>query len=645
MDQLPLTKRQIEILKLIQSGCSNKEVARRLDISDGTVKQHLVEIFRRLKVNNRTKAAQLVTQAEGGSVFLAPLKSAEPTRTRTPARTTLSTTSLQPMHCMRIRPRSTRELLHKLGGERFNRLNRHILEACDQAARRFEGVVQGSIEGPLVLFGARLMREDDPLRAVCCAGLIMDTLDRAFLAGFSTDTPLVEITIHSVQVITCTDGNTTTIQGELTTPEQDPHPTMTLGRGIVLSADTARALGRLFLRHGTISPLFPGCGNLAGHTFMVTDPGWTPPFVGRDTELDELHRRLANTLKGASAATLVVGEAGFGETRLVQQLRLETASRKDTRWLSGACHTVFQMIPLHPFLPILENLAMGDNAGLTPAQRWQHLEQWIQNLPPALNRGGQKCLALIREQTPLPRIQQGDALHEELLTFLAGVLAAPSGAVVVHLDNLQWMDPCTRLLLPGLANRLNKTQVWLLGSGRKAELRALTNHPEMQALSLLRLPNREILRLLKQMPVAKRLDAQQIDLLLEWSRGVPLFAVEIANHLASMKKSLLQETIRTHDLFPDSLSCMVLERLNALVGMDWKVIRALAANDPEVSMEQLLAWNLHGDAQASEATVTHLYQAGVLKITERSGQRFIGFGNEMVRAAIRKTLPENDLIH
>ncbi|MBF0342248.1 MAG: AAA family ATPase [Magnetococcales bacterium] len=643
MDPLPLTRRQIEILKLIQAGCSNKEVARRLDISDGTVKQHLVEIFRRLKVNNRTKAAQLVTQSEEESFFLASVKKEEPVRNRSASKMpeALSAT-LQPMHCVRIRARSPKDLLHRLGSERFNRYNRLLREACDQAARRFEGVVQGSIEGPLVLFGIRFMREDDPLRAVCCAGMIMDLLARE-LTALALDDSWIEITVYSVQVVTCTDGAATTIQGELIHHEEEAGSgaSINLGPGIVLSAGTAGAVGRVFVRYGMLSPLLPGSGVLRGWD-LSRDRWQDPPFVGRDTELDELHRRLANALKGETEATLVVGEAGFGETRLIRQLHLETVNRRDVRWLMGTCHTVARMVPLHPFLPILESLARCD-LHASPAERWNRLEQWVGGMTAPLERSGRKFLELLREIEPLPRMQIGDGLYEELLNFLVGILPPSPVAVILHLDNLQWMDSFSRMLLPGLASRLNNTHVWLLGAGRKAELRALANHPAMHVLSLLRLPNREILRLLKQMPVARRLDPLQIDLLLEWSRGVPLFAVEIANHLLKLKRSALQETIRAHDLFPDTLACMVMERLQALVGMDWKVIRALAASDPEVPMEQLIAWNLHGDPQATEAVVTHLHQAGVLKILERGPRRFISFGNEMVRAAIRKTMPESDL--
>lgn len=51
-----LTPRQREILGLLCEGKVNKEIARELDIGLGTVKQHLVSLFKRLNVRNRSMA-------------------------------------------------------------------------------------------------------------------------------------------------------------------------------------------------------------------------------------------------------------------------------------------------------------------------------------------------------------------------------------------------------------------------------------------------------------------------------------------------------------------------------------------------------------------------------------------------------------
>jgi DNA-binding NarL/FixJ family response regulator len=54
-----LTDREIEVLKLIAKGCSNKIVADRLDISEDTVKGHVRNILEKLKANDRTHAVTI----------------------------------------------------------------------------------------------------------------------------------------------------------------------------------------------------------------------------------------------------------------------------------------------------------------------------------------------------------------------------------------------------------------------------------------------------------------------------------------------------------------------------------------------------------------------------------------------------------
>jgi DNA-binding NarL/FixJ family response regulator len=52
----PLSGREIEILKLVATGASNKEIAENLVIAEGTVKNHLTSIFGKLDVKDRMQA-------------------------------------------------------------------------------------------------------------------------------------------------------------------------------------------------------------------------------------------------------------------------------------------------------------------------------------------------------------------------------------------------------------------------------------------------------------------------------------------------------------------------------------------------------------------------------------------------------------
>jgi DNA-binding NarL/FixJ family response regulator len=57
-DRAPqLTGRELEVLRLVRQGLANKQIARRLGISERTVKAHLTSVFQRLDVADRTQAA------------------------------------------------------------------------------------------------------------------------------------------------------------------------------------------------------------------------------------------------------------------------------------------------------------------------------------------------------------------------------------------------------------------------------------------------------------------------------------------------------------------------------------------------------------------------------------------------------------
>ena len=60
--QEALSAREIEVLACVAQGASNREAARRLHISESTIKSHLIHIFGKLGVSDRTEAVTTALQ-------------------------------------------------------------------------------------------------------------------------------------------------------------------------------------------------------------------------------------------------------------------------------------------------------------------------------------------------------------------------------------------------------------------------------------------------------------------------------------------------------------------------------------------------------------------------------------------------------
>lgn len=56
IDRLGLSPRQIDVLRLLTAGQSNKVICRELDVAESTIKTHLLALFRKLGVASRTEA-------------------------------------------------------------------------------------------------------------------------------------------------------------------------------------------------------------------------------------------------------------------------------------------------------------------------------------------------------------------------------------------------------------------------------------------------------------------------------------------------------------------------------------------------------------------------------------------------------------
>ncbi len=59
----PLTEREVDVLRLMTGGYSNREIARALGVAEGTVKNHVSSILSKLGVRDRTRAVLQAVKA------------------------------------------------------------------------------------------------------------------------------------------------------------------------------------------------------------------------------------------------------------------------------------------------------------------------------------------------------------------------------------------------------------------------------------------------------------------------------------------------------------------------------------------------------------------------------------------------------
>jgi DNA-binding CsgD family transcriptional regulator len=57
-ETLGISVRELEVLALLAAGGSNKEIARKLEVSPNTVKTHVTKLFAKLEASRRTEAIQ-----------------------------------------------------------------------------------------------------------------------------------------------------------------------------------------------------------------------------------------------------------------------------------------------------------------------------------------------------------------------------------------------------------------------------------------------------------------------------------------------------------------------------------------------------------------------------------------------------------
>ncbi len=302
-----LTPRQRQIVELLRAGKVNKEIARELGIGVGTVKQHVVTLFRRLNVSNRTMAVMALAGQPGqaGHAGTAPLPA--PAHPATPAGAPGAAAALERRPCVLL----SLGVPATAGEAALRRLHALLAaQACDSdavfLARRGQA-------GDLI-FGLHQVGEGDLQNAVASARRLyadLQAVEPELAAGLRGGMTVGEVVASMLR-----QGGwsgeavaSTALAAARTLQEQAAPGQLLLGRPVQALMQALGIRGEAWFGAGG-EPGTVDFGALDGIDWRNDRHAY--PLVGRQQQ----QAALAGLLQGGAQLVLLEAETGMGKSRL-----------------------------------------------------------------------------------------------------------------------------------------------------------------------------------------------------------------------------------------------------------------------------------------------------------------------------------------
>jgi predicted ATPase/KaiC/GvpD/RAD55 family RecA-like ATPase len=239
---------------------------------------------------------------------------------------------------------------------------------------------------------------------------------------------------------------------------------------------------------------------------------------------------------GEGGLVFVHGEAGIGKTRLLREVGAYARSR-GVQVLYGRCPALFRMDGVPPYIiwkevikDYLETCTLEhlDRViGFYPAE--------VAKLVPEINQK----LRTTPQSFQISLEQEQNRLFEAVSQFITNI--SREAPLLVILDDLQWTDPSSLLLLHYLARGVQKTSLLILGAYRSTDiddkhpltsvLAELKRERLPQSVSLKRMSMDETSEMIKQVLEQDEISPGFCTMVFEKTRGNPFFTEEVIESL------------------------------------------------------------------------------------------------------------------
>ena len=364
-------------------------------------------------------------------------------------------------------------------------------------------------------------------------------------------------------------------------------------------------------------------------------------FVGRDAECAMLLRSLEQARLGHGKMMLIEGAAGVGKTRLAAEIATE-ASRRGIQTLAGGCYDRGDPVPFIPFVEILEAvLAQTPNLRAFREARGGDAPE-IARLVPQLRRS----FPDVPPPAELPP-EQSRRLLFGAFTGLVRRISHDAPALFL-LDDLQWADEGTLLLLSHIAQYIPTLPVMIVGTFRDFGLDPTGQLTKtLDELISHHLVGRVKLRGLSESAVAEMLRALGgseppetiVKLFYSETEGNPFFVEELFKYLVEQGRLLDSEGQFCRDLqlndddVPQTLRLVIGSRLARLGEATVKALSTAAVIGRSFTFD-LLVSATHSGADALLDCIEEGERAGLVTSTLEYPEVRFRFSHELIRQTV-----------
>jgi DNA-binding SARP family transcriptional activator len=305
-------------------------------------------------------------------------------------------------------------------------------------------------------------------------------------------------------------------------------------------------------------------------------------FVGRQECLDQLRSRWEQSKSGTTNVVVLVGVAGVGKTRLAARFAEEVHADGGIALYGRADEE--SLLPYQPVAELLERLLT--HAGEHFRAGAQHEVETLSPAFPNLSRFARSSAANVDKDTMRHQV------FEAVVSVTAR--AAAQTPLLLVLDDLQWADRPTLLLLQHLMRRIEGSHVMVLGTCRPpkredplddllADLLRERRYDELRLEGLDEDATREL--------VADRLTIETtpgfIDRLRRLTNGNAFFIEETCAFVESAlaERSVIDEHVFEALGVPDRVAKVILRRLGELSSLAQEFLSVASVVGPTFSVQ------------------------------------------------------------